>query len=278
VAKYRRPLDESKSLHELKRDVNTLTFMGEHCQQLLCFLDQAIKTTYDLAPVRKPRRNQDDLYRFCRSANEGQLHPDGNEDRLNRAIWIQYGCCAGGKKEFLLGICRCILSREVPLYSDSKDSGWGEIDLVGVSSKGTPVVVELKPAESKDTPLKMLIQAASYGVALRKAWNDDSRHLASEWCRAVSVPASSASECLFDVPLVCLAPAGYWARRIGQRGKHTNGKVPTEAWPVFHHLVKAFAAHGLPASFWEFDCKGPEGLDIRNIRPVVLPWRCDDIP
>jgi hypothetical protein len=139
---------------------------------------------------------------------------------------------------------------------------WGKIDLLGVSPQGLPVVVELKQENSKDSPLMMLVEAAKYAIALRKAWNDTNRCLRKEWCKSIErVMAASAPKWpdeLQTVPIICAAPRAYRRQRRGKADVEPNA-LPKEAWKALADLMSALNDKGFPVTLVEFDAKNGVG-------------------
>jgi hypothetical protein len=112
--------------------------------------------------------------------------------------------------------------------------GWGEIDLLGLAEDGLPIVIELKRGKSEEPPVRLLVQAAAYGIALQRAW----WFLREEWLRRVC-PSKPIPTALLPCRLVCAAPEEYWRQ-----------------WPLtpredlaLTSLRGAFANRGLPSVF-----------------------------
>jgi len=81
-------------------------------------------------------------------------------------------------------------------------------------------------------------------------------------------------EILASVPVLLLAPSGFWKRAIGSKGARSNGKVREDAWPPFMTLVDKCGDHGFPIHFLEFkleEAAKPDATKRLNVSLVHLP-------
>lgn len=201
--------------------------------------------------------------------------PNGCEAILERAIWKQWNSNAfiQNKGRFHDALCRHVQTYQMPL-KDKESDAWGEVDLVGVSEDGLPVILELKQKNSQDTPLWMLAQGLAYAVAVQRAWNNG--RLCNEWEEHV-IPLSESfhsTSKLSQIPVIGIAPHDYWEKKIGIKGKRSNGKVKESAWRQFKNLCDACSNRGFPVSFLQFTYSeaGPNRLPtIQDVSPVDLP-------
>lgn len=148
-----------------------------------------------------------------------------------------------------------LLTYQVNLPNQKQADGWGEIDLLGVSNSGLPLVVELKAENSSEGPARMLVQAAAYGVALRKAWPAGLR---MEWESAVgAIPEGpSLPTDLTVCELVCAAPAEYWVEWTGDSPRGRT--ISAESWAALARLRKALAGEGFPSVFLSLGHQGKD--------------------
>jgi hypothetical protein len=263
----RDPIAPDRSFHKMGKATMSLTRMASHCKTILEHLEEHIHSTSESSPVRKGRS-----YRLQRPPRDA-IEKSNRERILEQAIWRQFGDRAVNRV-FLDGTSPQIQAYQVPLYGTRKADGWGKVDLVGVTSNGGPVVIELKDERAKDPPLRMLTEALAYACAVRKAW--DAGPFQTEWQEAMhlrGIPAAFSAP--GDVPVVLLAPHSRWQRMIGQPGIRSFGKVPAEAWGPFLELTHACKSrHGHPVHFVGFD-SGPldnSGLpQISNVSEVAVP-------
>jgi hypothetical protein len=260
-------IDCTKALHEIIESVRQLTYMKQHSERLCEFLNVKLERTYAMAPLRGQS------YELGRKERPD---PNVRERLLEKAIWKQW--CADEVsrrgKPFLSGVCRCVQTYQMPLQKTRGDRKWGKIDLVGVTDKSCPVVIELKQDRGKDTPLRMLVEGVAYAVAVRRAWNEG--RLREQWERdVVGITRShTVAPTLVEVPVVLLAPEDYWKRCVGTQGKRTEGKVREDAWSPFQTLARKCGEHGLPVTFAQFDITDSESgrlPEISNLRRVRLP-------
>jgi hypothetical protein len=264
-----RPIDSVMALHEILASVQQMSYMKEHCETLISQLDDKIRSTYLKAPVRKRAKATFELLRTERR------DPIDRERYLEKLIWEQWGHDAveRGGQPFFGEACRFIQTYQMPLQQTREDNGWGRLDLVGVTADSMPVVIELKQEQSGDTPLRMLVEALAYACAFKKAWNKGL--LATEWkdamkTRHIEFTITSPIE---QIPVILLAPASFWKRKIGAPGKRSSGKVPEAAWSPFRRLASTCQDHGFPVTFTEFDTES-NGTDRERVsqgRKVSLP-------
>src|SRR5665213_340624 len=121
---------------------------------------------------------------------------------------------------------------------------WGEIDLLGIGTDFLPVPIELKKREATESPLRMLVEVAAYGFAIREVWPK----LRNHWIEAVSWFGGSPSQfpaTLDRITLVGVAPGEYWCQCLGNNA----GAFPSEAWPPFWKLVDALGERGFDIHF-----------------------------
>jgi hypothetical protein len=218
-------IDASQGLLVAKQQFQK-TYMAEQCRQLTADLDRAIEVTTRDYVVRSGG------YLIERDAR----NVSRREDRLERGLHTQFG--AQGSKP-VPGAWHRIIAYQVPL-SASQDSGWGKIDLLGLDQRGLPIVIELKSEGADEVPAALVVQAAAYGIALRKAW-PRFRHewrpvVRNYWDESVQLPTI-----LSPCPLLCIAPESYWK---------TWGTSWKSIWafPLLE-LVSALYDRGLPLTF-----------------------------
>lgn len=262
-----RPFDRELGLHQLEGF--TLTHMEAECRDLLEWLDKAVEQTLQKAPPPVPD------YELVK---KGLGRFENEEHKMERSIWK-----ALKPQGRLYGTEFTSACRTIPFYQvriqrpgiQRPDGGhpnddWGRVDLVGVDEGDhLPVLIELKKGSAGDTLLRVVVEVAAYGLALRKCWKGAFR---SEWCEALSTLEIKA-----EVPiewgkcrLVCAAPKKFWKRRLGLLG--AEGKIRAQAWRPFFDLVEAFGRHGLTFEFVAVDFKGYNSSgDFKDLDEDGLP-------
>jgi hypothetical protein len=227
-----------QGLHYLKDEWRQKSYLEDDCLALTARLDAAIRASEVAAPKRGERG-----YRLSR-ADEAQL-------------FAAYGPGSGLS---VSAVWHRLVAYQIPLFDSVARERWGNIDLLGLTEAGDPVVVELKIGESQDTPLHALLEAATYAVALRKNWAHVARELeAKELGLAVSAAPT-------QWRLVLLAPRAYWESWSTRTA--TGRTVSDSARRAYLQLCEAFAVEYMPvrhAEIWK-----DKGLSIQSL-PDGLP-------
>lgn len=211
-------------------------------------LSAAIAATFAAAPVRQQG------FRLDRSVAEA-IHESEQERRLESAMMRRWGAAG------MWPVPRAwnhLVACQVPLFDQQQKQSWGYIDLLGVTADGVPVVVELKKAPdaladgktgATETPLRMVLEAAAYAIALRKNWD----HFRPEWVARLGeldLPVQVITQIplkLERVPLVAAAPASFWIDWLPVTEKGRT--VTCETWRSFRLLITEFEKENLPVAF-----------------------------
>jgi hypothetical protein len=266
-----KPIGGALALQEIIGSVRQLSYMKQHSEILGSTLNVKLEMTYASAPVGRLARGQ--TYELERIERRD---PSVGERMLEKSIWKKCGfqaVAAQGHPVFG-DVCRFIQTYQMPLQGTRGDKRWGKIDLVGVTSDALPVVIELKREDAKDSLLRMLVEGVAYACAVRKAWNEGG--LRAKWAVAMKKHGlhQEQKEILANVPVLLLAPSGFWKRAIGSKGTRSNGKVREDAWPPFMKLVHKCSDHGFPIHFLEFKLEHaaePDASKRLHVSPVHLP-------
>lgn len=258
-------IDDSAGFHELGDKSNQLEDMERHCREIAEHFTSILERTRQCVPLRAHEHKLE---------RKGDKNPDKSQTErlLERSIWKKW-CHSPNlpPRHYMLPfICRSVATYQMPLQKARADANWGKVDLVGVSRGYTPVIIELKK-ERGDTPLRMLVEAVGYAVAVREAWASKKTHLYEDWKRRVT-ECNHGGEFLSQTPIVCIAPWQYWFRRIGEPGPQTEGRVFPKAWPSFRRLVNLCSVHGFPVTFAAFEPKY-----VENSLPEVFDFRAIEI-
>jgi Holliday junction resolvase-like predicted endonuclease len=262
-------IDPKLGLHRIKDSIQ-LKYMGRQCEQLLKCLDEAIAVTECFAPSGKKTYKLDGKTRpglnkpieIREKHWEEALWRFEENLRKENAAWNENSAWAWKK----------IISLQELLKTKQTRDGWGEIDLLAISEVGLPVVIELK-IKKNEYLLRALLEAAAYGIALKKVWplinkqwEDAAKRLGIEVTPSLH---------LLSCPLAIIAPSDYWENCIGSAAqKRKSGQILPDAWRPFHQLVSALAQRGLPATFLEIESAGIDdnGLPaVTCLKRVPLP-------
>lgn len=249
----------TESLHILKDAWGQKAWLGPQSKLLAENLPAAIEATYAAAHERTQG------FRLNRPLNE--MMDDRSRERCLEAAmfrrWNQPNMWR------IPGCWERLIAFQVPLYAQRDAEQWGDIDLLGMNADGLPVVIELKAAPNShldgqtrpsETPLRMLVEAGAYAVALRKNWASQFR---TEWIArlrelgVLETVIDAVPETLSTVPLVAAAPASYWIDWLAVTEKGRT--VSRETWLSFQALLGEFERASLPVSF--VSISGTEGDD-----------------
>jgi hypothetical protein len=203
-----------------------LQYAKQQIEDILLNLDELVENTIDKAPHRKTD--------FCldRKTDPPLTH---EEDKWERAMHGKWG--PGSSSEYT-PVCKHIQTYQYPLRASRANSRWGAVDLLGIGTDLLPVPNELKRRKTNESPLRMLVEVAAYGFAIRKAWPA----LKDHWARALGSGGAQSSqfpESLDRLTLIGVAPEEYWSRSLGRWPTTKAGAFPAEAWPPFWQLVDA---------------------------------------
>jgi hypothetical protein len=259
-----------KGLHEIQQPVSQLSFMESHCESIGNNLDVLIKVTYDKAPLQRAGKKQ--TYELSRKPKP-DIDESEEERLVEQAIWRQFSPPDG--PVFLKNDCPRVVAYQTPLKNSAKDTSWGMVDLLGASPQGLPVVIELKKKGAADTPLRMLVEALAYALAVQKSWNQGTK-LRGEWAARMSEfgPVQKNDTALLSVPIILLAPAAFWEKKTGTNSGRIEGQVFTKAWKPFHLLMDKCKERGFPVHCVQFEEVGkPASPDfhVKDVSHVELP-------
>lgn len=278
----------TKSLHELKDDLNQLGPMEVHCRRLLSVLDPVILNTEIAAPIRLAGDHNVGWLDERPAPAIPAIGPF-DENQLEVLLRRQFGPQPFDLPEHyvLPYACRRIHARQIPLRDKRADAGWRAIDLIGVSEWFTPVIFELKDGDSDETILRMILEGVAYAIAVRKTWNAENSGLREEWetgimhgyrNQGLEISLPMCPHRLHTVRVVCIAPTEFWTSRICTENEDrtgTNHKVFPGDWRPLAQLARAFGERGFPVTFAAFDVvptsEGAGTTHVGNVRNISLP-------
>lgn len=241
-------------LHHLKDGWYQVKYMAQQCAWLRTELDAALEATRVLAPDR-PGKKKD----FRLRQRLLQEKPKNIDERMLE--WKIFDQDRLGRAEETAAhpFWNRLVSFQVPLYDNTLRDGWDKIDLLGITHQGMPVVIELKKETSSEKPLRPLLEAAAYAIALRKVWNGFFEELAP--IVAEHNPSLAVQQEPVCFHILVLAPAKYWQRLL------TCKDITSERWNRFADLAVALGEHGYPASFAQVE----DSQDRLHFSKVSIP-------
>lgn len=250
------------SLHEIKDKIQ-LRFAEQQADFIANNLETLIENTYCVAPVRKneyPLTRRDDR-NLTHSTNFLEKHW---EEAIFRK-WEKVDDGLDPRVPF-----RKVVSYQVMLRDTNKNSGWGELDLLGASAEKIPVAIELK-IKPNEYLLRAIIEVLAYGVAIRKAWGVDGCPLCSQWASRVDKKIDS----LVDLPLVVVAPASYWQVVLSDSPKRIQFQTPQPVRRSIKKLLEKMYCINYPLTFVEIN---EEKQVDKSGLPVIINAVIKDMP
>lgn len=262
-------------IHVLKDSWTQKSHLGEQSKKLSDNLAVAIEATIAAAPMREGN------FQLGRGITPIENMAEISEERrIESAMMSRWG------ENGMWRIPRAwdrLVAFQVPLRAEQDGGGFGAIDLLGVNQTGLPVVVELKrsPAADADgrtgsteTPLRMVLEAITYALALRKNWKNF-REAWIDRLNQIKVPDDIIQEVPQDlktVPLVAIAPASFWIDWLPFTERGTN-QLSEETWASFAFLLKQLEEENLPVSFLSIsghysDCNSLAVQPLINFPPI----------
>lgn len=217
-----------------------------------------MSNTVALAPVR-----QNAPYVLSRDPGRviGAVRRHWREVHWEEAMWLRWH-----ESKNMDGLpWRTILTYQMMLRNDNGDESWGEVDLVGVDDRCAPVVIELKSHVSKEIPFRAVVEAAAYGVAMKKAWDDG--ELRTRW--EATFPSASRNDNLKNLKLAVVAPVQYWNWCFGRRALRSE-------WSDLINLVSSLESYGFVYSFIAITHEGVEKPGVQQI-PIIVDGKTIDM-
>ncbi len=266
-------LDKSMSLHDIKDKIQ-LQFSEQHADFISNNLETLIDNTYCVAPVRRA----DHPYTLRRDRRNLTPNVPPLEKHWEEAIFRKWKKFEDGLDPLIP--FRKVVSYQVMLRDTNKNSGWGELDLLGATAEKIPVVIELKINPSEYL-LRAIVEVLAYGVAIRKAWSGiNGCPLCSQWADVVGKIDS-----LVDLPLAVVAPASYWQVVLSDSPKRIQFQTPRPVRQSIKKLLKKMYCVNYPLTFVEVNAEqqtGNSGLPViitdESGLPVIINAVIKDMP
>jgi len=237
-------------LHQMGKHFQK-TYIEQQCKELIKILDASFEITECNVPIRENK--------FMLNVDEshGVEKPRRWEYILERAIWRQFNK-QSQSDEFLPGKCSWIRSFQVPLRRIQSDPSKA-IDLLGVARDSFPVVIELKTDKSKESPLRALVEAVAYGIALRKNWNSPEKSkFREEWNFGLPSDACPCPGKLKKITLICIAPSDYWSNWKWESDSNLNIRK------AMGDLILRLSQKGFNSYFAKFEYSERKNPEIKS--------------
>ncbi len=234
--------------HFLKDVWAQKSHFGDQSKHLAENLEKAIDATERAAP----RREGD--FQLAREATQ-KVNKTQRERIWERSVFKRWN------DPDIAPVNSCwdrVIGFQIPLFANQEKAGWGYIDLLGFIGNGTPSVIELKKdprsrtsggVDNTESPLRIVLEAAAYAVALRANWSNFREEFVD---RLTQLPVSrevisGIPDELHEVRLVGAAPAGYWLDWLPVTEKGRT--ISNSTWQSFSSLLDALGKAGFPTSF-----------------------------
>ncbi len=255
---------KSMGLHRLKDEFNTKTHMADCARFITRHLDSILATTRREAP----KRSQATVFDRVEIPTIDQSERERTWEFAISRRWRNLPC-------MVAGAWWKIVAYQVPLFDQQRKNGWGYIDLLGCTAEFEPCVIELKKepsvdeksgADGTETPLRMILEAATYAIALREHWDFYSSHW---WPAMQTIGASPQVHTTpINFHLVAAAPAGFWLEWSPWTARGRN-KLTDECWHALHELCDILRTHGYPVHFVSLS-GSPESPNTLAVQPLRL--------
>lgn len=236
-----------QSLHRLKDKIKQVSYLGEHSRFIAEHLPELLQLTWNA--VQPPRQQG---HRLDRDLTE-EIDESEEERLWERALLMRF------QQPGMLPVPRGwkrLIAFQVPLYSQQQQEGWGEIDLLG-AYEGVPSIIELKRSPSSslegvvdqtETPLRMVLEATAYAVAVRRNWTALREEFIAR-CQFLGMDTNNVPDTLNEknIPVVAVAPAAFWMNwlPVTTRGQ----RVAPDAWNAFQVLITKLEEQHYPVRF-----------------------------
>lgn len=236
-------------------------YLSEQCKYLEENLDKAINATRDNVP------NRAQGFRLLDANTDGRLAADqmaggSGERRLEAALFEGWGFFRAPRDTKIISLWRSVAGKQIPLFDARQRDGWGHIDLLAVGHDYHPVIVELKMDTNRECPLRPLLEALSYAIALERVWVQ----FVEEYSELFEgTKNEEIAQPWVTKKIVIMAPNGYWNH---WREPYRN----IEGWARFRSLVAALLKRNFDISFWRCPNLEDDGQLVGEWEPARGPW------
>jgi len=265
-----RELNYCQSLHRLKDLCKQKKYLGQYAESITNNLQQILEKTKHAVQIGR------DDFRLDRPASE--FISDKQEERLwEQQLFLQWG---KKKRSPIQGAWERLIAFQVPLFDQQKKDGWGYIDLVGVTPNGIPAIVELKKnpksspegiTKASETPLRMVLEATAYAVAIRENWSNIKPQFEKRLKLLKIDKTIPDSLVKAKIPVVAAAPAAFWIDWFPVTDKGESVKI--KEWKAFQILLDQLSKHHYPVKFLSISGSylAPDSLAIQPLQFPLIP-------
>lgn len=248
-----RPINVLSGFHILKDHWTDFDRVAEYCDLLRANLPAAIEATQAQTPQRTKAQG------FQTSLRHNATRPVCIPER--QLEWDLFAAFrpdrpANGTCD---GLWKYLVAFQLPLYDDCSKETWGHCDLIGCGNDFAPIVIELKQQQAKDSPLRSVLEAASYSIALRKVWSKTCAELHATWSElGISMEMQSSPP---KMEAVVLAPDLHW--------DYVVSRMNAQSWDRLKAFIDGLRAAGIEVSLARLAKQNDCFFDIR-------PWHAPE--
>lgn len=245
------PITVLSGFHLLKDHWTDLRGLATYCDALVNNLSEAVAATR-LKSRRRTRRQG-----FRTSLRYAAPRPDHIPERqLEWDLFTAFRPDARPRLE-CDGLWDHLITFQLPLYDDAAKDSWGHCDLLGIGRDRIPIVVELKHDDAKDSPLRSLLEAAGYAIAIQRVWPTVRDELGETFAElGISIDlGQSVSEA---IQILVLAPETHW--------NFVRSQMTAEDTRALESLFVALREHRLEVLLGQILRNSSDRFDVQRLR------------
>lgn len=248
-----------RSLHVLRNRLTQTRELERHCEWVAHNFAALVSETRRSVQVRGDRGYRTGGVAIASRMDGETVRALRNERGLEQELYARFGPATGCGRVPVLGR---IVAYQLPLFNERRRNGWGHIDLVGLEDDGVPVVIELKQQESRETPLRCLLEVVANAIAVQENWRWISAELAG--LDAVASSGIVMPTRVETLPVVLLAPSAYW--RAWEPDTSAGAAIGAAGYEAFQALCRTIAQAGFPVRCGAIELPVVDDRSIRDAR------------
>lgn len=187
-----------------------IAYTSDQTEYLIENFEELVKITRQAVPGRSKN--------FFPDASERTAPENIDERKLEHELYLKYKEPNSIKSNEISKIITHIPYYQFPLVAHGekeKSRGWGQVDLIGCTPERKPAIIELKRGGSTETPLRVIVEALAYAIALQEMWKQEGTTFRNDWDKLVGMD-------LKQITAIGLAPSKYWRRWNVNEEQHSN--------------------------------------------------------